>query len=94
MSRFKKRKKGMSDERGLVGNLYAGTRTVKKGGVIRFDGVDYHHPILEGWVGERLYILNDGNDCWCSYPVLIFRSRDDIYPRSNKLCEIKQPLNQ
>lgn len=79
----------MSDERGLVGNLYAGTRTVKKGGIIRFDGTDYHHEVLNNWVGERLYILNEGHNCWESYPVSIFRDKHDIYPRTNRLCKIE-----
>lgn len=64
-SRIRKSSSSPGDIRGAGGNLYSGWRTIRKGGIIRFDGAEFQSDQLTGHAGARAHCTIAGDfDIW------------------------------
>lgn len=77
--------KKITDQRAYIGNMYSGYRTVKDGGVFKFDGIKYSHVELRDLVGERVYVVFNGHSHFTSYQILVF---PDHSINRESICEI------
>lgn len=57
-----------------AGNRTSGWRTIKKGGVIKWDGRTFKDDRIIQLVGERVEVQFDGLNTWADGPIKIFPS--------------------
>jgi hypothetical protein len=69
---------------GAGGNLYQAWRTVKKGGVIEFDGSRFQSEELLPFVGCRVWVQFDGDGAFANGPIKVYRD----CPRIDLLCTV------
>lgn len=71
------------DRRAAGGCLASGTRTVRAGGRVRFDGWWYQHDKLKEYVGQRVW-CSEVEDIWYSATLGIYNGLIKICTAQNE----------
>ena len=61
---------------GAAGNLLTDFRTVKRGGIIIFDGNHYQEERLIHYVGERVFVKEVGMSAFSNGPIDVYNERN------------------
>jgi hypothetical protein len=77
----------MRDIMGAGGNVYRGMRTVRKGGFLKFDGSTFQSDDLLPYVGDRVYVYNNGKSCFSAGPIIVSH---DFYYNKSEICTINE----